>query len=67
MRLYSLAFLAKVLAIVSMTLYIPLHLLNSLSDYLFEYSGCSDWQKEDEDEILEEMENNEEKEEDDYA
>lgn len=59
------AFIAKVLAIVSMTLYVPLHLINSLSDYLFQYSGCSEWQEQDEDEIIKEMENNEEKE-DDY-
>lgn len=65
MRLYFLAFIAKVLAIVSMTLYVPLHLINSLSDYLFQYSGCSEWQEQDEDEIIKEMENNEEKE-DDY-
>lgn len=64
MRLYLLAFIAKVLAIISMTLYVPLHLLNSLSDYLYQYSGCSEWQEQDEDEIIKEMENNEEKEED---
>lgn len=67
MRLYGLAFIAKVLAIISMTLYVPLHLINSLSDYLFQYSGCSDWQEDDEDEILREMNNNEEeKDEEDY-
>lgn len=63
MRLYLLAFIAKVLAIISMILYVPLHLLNSLSDYLFQYSGCADFQEEEEQEILDEM-NNKEKEED---
>lgn len=65
MRLYFLAFIAKVIAIISMTLYLPLHLLNSLSDYLFQYSGCADLQEEDENEILDEM-NKEEKDDEDY-
>lgn len=65
MRLYGLALLAKVIAIISMVLYLPLHVLNSVSDYLFEYSGCADFQDEDEQEILDEM-NNEEKNEEDY-
>lgn len=63
MRLYGLALIAKIIAIVSMTLYLPLHLLNSLSDYLFQYSGCADWQEEEEQEIIDEM-NKEEKDED---
>lgn len=59
MRLYLLAAVAKFLAIVSMTLYTPLHLLNCLSDYLFELSGCADFQEQDEQDILDECENNE--------
>ena len=66
MRLYGLALLAKIIAIISMTLYLPLHVLNSVSDYLFQYSGCADFQDEDEQEILDEMDNNEEKNEEDY-
>ena len=66
MRLYSLAFIAKVIAIISMTLYIPLHILNCVSDYLFQYSGCADLQEEDEQDIVDEMNNNEEEKEEDY-
>lgn len=67
MRLYGLAFIAKVIAIVSMVLYIPLHILNCVSDYLFQYSGCADLQEEDEQEILDEANNNnEEEKEEDY-
>ena len=66
MRIYLLALIAKIIAIISMTLYLPLHVLNSISDYLFQYSGCADFQDEDEQEILDEMNNEEDKPEDDY-
>ena len=66
MRLYGLAFIAKVIAIISMVLYIPLHILNCISDYLFQYSGCADLQEEDEQDIVDEMNNNEEEKEEDY-
>ena len=64
MRLYLLAAVAKLLAIISMTLYLPLHILNCISDYLFQYSGCADLQEEDEQDILDECRNNEENTED---
>ena len=66
MRIYLLALIAKIIAIISMTLYLPLHVLNSISDYLFQYSGCADFQDEDEQEILDEMNKEEDKPEDDY-
>ena len=61
MRLYTLALLAKVIALISMTLYLPLHVLNAISDYLYQYSGCSDYQEEEEQEILDEAKENENK------
>lgn len=64
-RLFVLAAIAEILAILSYILYLPSYLLAQLSDYIFEFSGCSDMQEQDEDEIIKEMENNEEKE-DDY-
>lgn len=62
-RLFVLAAIAEILAILSYILYLPSYLLAQLSDYIFEFSGCSDMQEEDENEILDEM-NKEEKDED---
>lgn len=65
-RLFVLAAIAEILAILSYILYLPSYLLAQLSDYIFEFSGCSDMQEEDEQDIVDEM-NNENKEEEDYG
>lgn len=63
-HLYILAAIAEVLALVSYIWYLPCLCLNSISDYLFSFAGFEDIQNQDEEDFLEEMENNEEKEED---
>lgn len=63
-HLFILAAIAETLAILSYILYLPSYLLAQLSDYIFEFSGCSDMQEQDEQEIIDEMNND--KNEEDY-
>lgn len=63
-RLYLIAALAQIVEMIAWVIYLPSMLISRIADWLYGLSGCADEVEKDEDEFLEELNNEEEKEED---